>query len=272
MKNFILQVQQVSKCFNGVLALDKVSLNIERGERVALIGSSGSGKSTLVRLLNLTLRPTSGRISFNNVDVASLGSRELRGIKTRIGTIYQQHNLVSRLSVHHNVLSGRLGSWSLLKSISSLVRSKNGREVVELLDRVGIAEKAYSKTYELSGGQQQRVAIARVLFQDPEIILADEPVSSVDSRLAAEIMELLIDMNENLNRTLLVVLHSVHLARSYFNRIIGMKEGEPLFDCPAYLVTDELLNELYSNGSDQKDVSQQKIAENPQKISCQPLL
>ena len=178
-------------------------------------------------------------------EVAELYGRRLREMRRRIGTVYQQHNLVPRLRVVHNVLSGRLGSWSLLGSLASLVRPSQLETAYRALADVGIGEKLFSRTDELSGGQQQRVAIARVLVQDPDVILADEPVSSVDPSLAENIIKLLIAISEDTRKTLLVNLHSTDLALSYFPRVVGMKAGVKLFDTAASQVTPELLRELY---------------------------
>ena len=192
------RLERVRKVFGREqVALEGFDLEVGRGERVALIGPSGAGKTTLFRMLNCTLRPTSGRLRIGGEEAAELYGRRLRQMRRRIGTIYQQHNLVPRLRVVHNVLSGGLGDWSLLGSLASLVRPFRLETAHRALADVGIGEKLFSRTDELSGGQQQRVAIARVLVQDPDVILADEPVSSVDPSLAEAIIKLLIAISEN---------------------------------------------------------------------------
>jgi phosphonate transport system ATP-binding protein len=228
------------------VAIDGIDLEVAKGERVALIGPSGAGKTTLFRMLNCTLRPTSGRLLIDGVSVERLHGRTLREVRRRIGTVYQQHNLVPRLRVVHNVLSGRLGRWSTLRSLASLVRPSDIELARDALSKVGIEEKILARTDELSGGQQQRVAIARVLVQDPEVILADEPVSSVDPSLAASLVRLFLDIAEMTRKTLLMSLHSVDLALAYFPRIVGVKEGKVLFDLPPDRVSDRVLEELYS--------------------------
>lgn len=240
----------------GQIAVNGVDLAIGKGERVAFIGPSGAGKTTLFRMLNCTLRPTAGRLWIDGEDTSCLHGKRLRQVRRRIGTIYQQHNLVPRLKVVHNVLAGKLGSWSLGRSLISLMRPSDIDLAHEALSRVGIAEKIFSRTDELSGGQQQRVAIARVLVQDPEVILADEPVSSVDPTLAMSILNLLLNISEETRKTLLVNLHSTHLALSFFSRIIGIKGGATLFDSSPREVTEETLAQLYAgdfqpNGFDQ---------------------
>jgi phosphonate transport system ATP-binding protein len=240
------RAENLTKSFNGsFMAVDGVNLKIEPGERVAFIGPSGAGKTTLFRLLNLTIPPTSGKLFFDGQDVSSLHGAQLRQARLRIGTIYQQHNLVLRLKVIHNVLAGRLGAWSVWKAMASLVRPAGVESAYEALKRVGIPEKLFDRTDELSGGQQQRVAIARVLVQDPQVILADEPVSSVDPTLASSLVKLLVTISEQDGKTLLMNLHSVDLALAFFPRIVGFREGKVLFDLKPAEVTKEPLEELY---------------------------
>jgi phosphonate transport system ATP-binding protein len=228
------------------VALDGISLVVNKGERVALIGPSGAGKTTLFRLLNCTLRPSSGTIRINGEDVEALHGKRLRHARRLIGTVYQQHNLVTRLKVLHNVLSGRLGRWSTFRSLLSLLKPSDTEVAFNALSQVGIADKMFERTDELSGGQQQRVAIARVLVQDPEVILADEPVSSVDPTLASTIVRLLVDISRDTRKTLLVSLHSVDLALAYFPRVIGIKNGVAAFDLPPDKISDSMLEDLYA--------------------------
>ena len=247
MRGEMYRAEKLTKVFDGgEAAVDQVDLEIERGEQVAFIGPSGAGKTTLFRMLNLTIPPTGGRLFFDGLEVRSLRGRKLREARRRIGTIYQQHNLVSRLKVVHNVLAGRLGSWSTGNALFSLIRPAEVERAYEALQRVGIPEKLFARTDELSGGQQQRVAIARVLVQDPEVILADEPVSSVDPTLASAIVKLLVEISAEDGKTLLMNLHSVDLALAFFPRVIGIQEGQVLFDLKSAEVTRGLLERLYS--------------------------
>lgn len=241
------RLDKVRKVFGRhQVALDGIDLNVQKGERLALIGPSGAGKTTLFRLLNCTLRPTSGKVWINNEDIEVLHGKRLRQARRRIGTVYQQHNLVPRLTVIHNVLAGQLGKWSTLRSLASLAKPAEIELAHKALSQVGIPDKIFERTDELSGGQQQRVAIARVLVQDPEVILADEPVSSVDPTLASTIVRLLIDISQSTHKTLLVSLHSVDLALAYFPRVIGIKEGTATFDLAPDKISDPMLEDLYS--------------------------
>jgi phosphonate transport system ATP-binding protein len=240
------RLDHVGKVFtDGTVAVDDVTLDIRAGERVAVIGPSGAGKTTLFRLLNATLRPTSGRVWFDDTELQSLSGRRLRQLRRRIGTVYQQHNLVPQLRVVHNVLAGRLGRWSLAKALLSLVSPQERIVALIALEQVGIPEKLYTRTAHLSGGQQQRVAIARALVQDPDVILADEPVSSVDPSLGRTIMELLVQLAETHKKTLVANLHAVSFALDLFPRVIGFRQGRVAFDLPPAAVSDAVMADLY---------------------------
>ncbi|HEX9663941.1 MAG TPA: phosphonate ABC transporter ATP-binding protein [Candidatus Binatia bacterium] len=249
MSNLPLQyrLEQVRKVFGRQqVALDGITFTVDRGERVALIGPSGAGKTTLFRLLNCTLRPTSGRLSIDGEDIKSFHGKKLRRVRRLIGTVYQQHNLVPRLKVINNVLAGQLGQWSTVRSVISLAKPVDVELARKALEQVSIPDKIFERTDELSGGQQQRVAIARVLVQDPEVILADEPVSSVDPTLASSIVRLLVDISRNTHKTLVVSLHSVDLALAYFPRVIGIKNGVAAFDLAPDKISDSMLEDLYA--------------------------
>ncbi len=267
------ELDGVRKTFpDGTVALDGVSLVVGRAEHVAVIGPSGAGKTTLFRLLNLTLRPTAGRITFDGRAVSELSDGELRRARMRIGTVYQQQQLVGRLRVVHNVLAGNLGRWSAVRALASLVSPRDVDVAASALSQVGIAEKLYARTDELSGGQQQRVAIARVLVQDPDVILADEPVSSVDPSLAVTLVALLRDLSAESRKTLLVNLHSVELALNFFPRVIGIREGHVQFDLSAGKVTPALLEELYAGHADEeRQLEQLSHGYNPFGRACRPL-
>jgi phosphonate transport system ATP-binding protein len=268
--DFQYRLENVGKHFGRQKALDGITLNVNRGERVALIGPSGAGKTTLFRLLNCTLRPTSGKLWIDGEDVESLHGRRLRHARRRIGSVYQQHNLVSRLRVVHNVLAGRLGRWPTFGSLFSLAKPADVDVAYQALSRVEIAEKLFDRTDELSGGQQQRVAIARVLVQDPEVVLADEPVSSVDPTLASSIVRLLIEISRTTQKTLLVSLHSVDLALAYFPRVVGVKQGKAVFDSSPDKITDDMLEDLY-NGNFRDHVMTEATSERVEPIAYPPV-
>ena len=231
--------------FGSLPALHDVSLQIWAGERVALVGSSGAGKSTLIRLLNGTLLPTTGRVCVLGQDLAQLKPKALRQVQRQIGTIYQQFNLVNNLRVIHNVNAGHLGRWSFPRAIFSLVWPLKVSTAADALAQVGIPEKIYEPTSQLSGGQQQRVAIARVLVQQPQAILADEPISSLDPERSREIMDLLQALSQATHKTLVTSLHDINFARSHYERIIGLRQGEILFDRPTAEVSDAMIKALY---------------------------
>ncbi len=216
----MLALRNATRRFGAILALDGVSLDVRVGERVALIGPSGAGKTTLLRVISETLRST-------------LADRE-------IGYIDQALALADTLRVIHNVNAGRLGHWSSLRALASLVVPLERDRAHATLDRLGIVETIDAPTGQLSGGQRQRVAIARVLVQDPKIILADEPVSQLDPERARSVLALLAD------RTLIVSLHRPELATEFCDRVVGLRAGRVLFDCPASDVTPALLSRLYA--------------------------
>jgi len=271
----VYRLEGLTKVFNGTLtAVNGVDLQINRAEKVAVIGPSGAGKTTLFRLLNLTVRLTSGRLWIAGRDVSDLRGARLREVRRKIGSVYQQHNLVPRLRVVHNVLAGRLGAWSLPQAVRSLVRPRGEdvRAAYHALSQVGIPEKLWARTDELSGGQQQRVAIARVLLQNPEVILADEPVSSVDPTLAHGIVRLLVDLCSAFHKTLVMNLHSVDLALAFFPRVIGFRDGQVVFDRSPAEISDDLLTDLYAGRITGVSVEESPDAAAEPVRSCTPIL
>lgn len=241
----VLSLQQVSCQFGSLSVLSDISLTIYPGERVALVGASGAGKSTLLSLLNGSIPPSKGKVSALGHVLGQLSSRRRQQVQRQIGTVYQQHHLVMNLPVIHNVNAGHLGRWSLLKAAGSLLWPLEVEAAAQALAQVGIPETLYARTDTLSGGQQQRVAIARLLIQNPEIILADEPIASVDPERARGIMDLLRQRCEAEGKTLVVSLHDVTFARSHCDRIIGLRAGQILFDAPTAQVSDAMFDELY---------------------------
>ena len=235
-------------------ALAGVDLRVERGEHVALIGPSGAGKSTLLGLLNGSLLPTTGTVRVLGNDLARLGPAARRRVQRRIGTVYQQHHLVENLRVIHNVNAGRLGRWSSARALWSLLAwPQEVPAARDALDRVGIEEALWARTGHLSVGQQQRVALARVLVQDPDVILADEPVAALDPERALDVLGLLRDLGGETGKTLVVSLHQVEMARSHFERIVGLRAGRIVFDGPPAELTPPLISSLYRLEGDRND-------------------
>ena len=241
----VFELDNVTVRYGTFTALSGISLRIEAGERVALIGPSGAGKSTLLSLLNGSLVPTEGRLHLLGQDPMKLSTRALRRLQQQIGMVYQQFHLVPNLSVIHNVNAGHLGRWSLAKAMLSLIIPLERQSAARALADVGIADKLYARTDTLSGGQQQRVAIARVLIQDPVVILADEPISSVDPERSREIMTLLRALCDRFNKTLVVSLHAIEYAYSHCERIVGLRAGCVAFDLPAAQVSPQMIETLY---------------------------
>jgi phosphonate transport system ATP-binding protein len=230
---------------NGTRALDRISLDIQRGEFVVLIGLSGSGKSTLLRCLNRLIEPTSGTVTFDGRDVTHANGAELRRIRRRIGMIFQQFNLVKRSSVFANVLAGRLGYRSTWRTIASRPSKEDVALAFENLGRVGIAEKAYGRADALSGGQQQRVGIARALMQEPELMLADEPVASLDPATSHSVMKYLEEINKQDGITVICSLHFLSLARRYGTRVVALKDGKVAFDGLPADIDERRFKEIY---------------------------
>ena len=245
----IFELKNVTKRFGQFQALTDINLQIQAGERVALVGSSGAGKSTLISLLNGTLLPTAGEVWVLNRNLAQLRPKSMRQIQRQIGTVYQQFHLVDNLRVIHNVNAGHLGRWSFFKAALSLIWPLEVETAAHALSQVGIPEKLYARTDQLSGGQQQRVAIARVLVQNPTAILADEPISSLDPERSREIMELLRQLSQETGKTLVSSLHAIEYARSHYQRIIGLRQGRILFDTSAQTLSTAMIEDLYNLNS-----------------------
>lgn len=236
-------LNDVSKHYGDMIALSPLSLQIEKGETIALIGPSGAGKTTLLNILANIITPDSGVLEIDGKPAGAYVTG--KQLARKVGIIRQQFDLVGPLPVIHNVLAGRLGEWGLSKSLLSLLFPQDKELAVKALERVGLLDKMYEKTSNLSGGEQQRVALARLLVQQPEAILADEPVSSLDPARAEDVLTMLIKLVKEEKQTLVASLHSVELAKKYFSRIIALREGKVFFDLPTERVTDEDLSHLY---------------------------
>lgn len=245
----MLRLEGVSMTYpGGVTALKPVSLGFERGKFNVLLGPSGAGKSTLLRCVNLLNRPTGGRVTVKGI--GELRDRvSVREHRRRTGMIYQQHQLIGRLSTLKNVLAGRLGYHSALRSLLPLPE-KDQRIALEALDRVGLLDRALTRVDNLSGGQQQRVGIARALTQQPKILLADEPVASLDPTTSERVLSLLYRVCKEDGLCAVVSLHQVELARTFADRLVGLSNGTVVFDGGADSLTDEHLAKIYGSAED----------------------
>lgn len=242
----MIEVKNLSKVFpDGTKALDDVTLDIPDGQFVCIIGLSGAGKSTFMRCLNRLNDPTAGKILLEGQDIAFAGGRELRKLRRKIGFVFQQFNLVERLSAIENVLSGRLGYYGRLPGVLGLFTPADKQRAVEALKRVGLEEKIYTPASNLSGGQKQRVAIARALVQEPKLMLADEPTASIDPKLSGVIMDLLKSFTKD-GITVIVNIHVLELAREYAERILGFNKGKLIFDGSPAQLTDAEVERIYA--------------------------
>lgn len=253
----MLEIQHLTKVYesNNLKALDDLSLTVRDGEFVALIGLSGSGKSTLLRCINRLIEPTSGQIVLDGVDITAASPEELRQIRRHIGMIFQQFNLVKRSTVINNVLAGRLGftnpAWSLMNHFAR----PDVEQAIRNLDRVGIADKAYVRADTLSGGQQQRVAIARALMQEPKLMLADEPVASLDPATSHSVLRYLEELNKEEGITVVCSLHFLSLARRYATRVIALKGGTVAFDGLPTEITPQRFRQIYGEDAIEVEIA-----------------
>ncbi len=251
----MLRVEHLTKVYpNGTQALNDVSFEVQDGEFLAVIGLSGSGKSTLLRCINRLIEPTSGKVIWNGVDVTAASGGELRQIRRQIGMVFQQFNLVKRSSVLTNVLSGRLGYVNPYQSLIGYFTNADHRRAMENLEHLGLADKAHVRADSLSGGQQQRVGIARALMQEPKLVLADEPVASLDPVLAHSILKYLEQMNRDRNITVLCSLHFLDLVHRYATRAIALKDGQLVFEGLPNEIDDAQFKAIYGQEAERVSV------------------
>lgn len=251
----MLRIENLTKVFpDGTVALKNVSFDVQDGEFLAIIGLSGSGKSTLLRCINRLIDPTEGRILWDDQDITAASGKELRAIRRQIGMIFQQFNLVKRSTVMTNVLSGRLGYANPVSSLFHRFPEEDKQRALDAMERVGISEKANNRADQLSGGQQQRVGIARALMQEPRLMLADEPVASLDPVLAHSILRYLERLNREDGITVLCSLHFLDLVHRYGTRVVGLKDGELVFEGLPSELTPEKFKEVYGEEAEMVSV------------------
>jgi len=250
-----LVVDHLTKIYERgkVLALDDVSVSVEEGEFLVLIGLSGSGKSTLLRCINRLVEPTQGRVVFDGTEVTGLSQRQLRRVRRHIGMIFQQFNLVKRATVLSNVLAGRLGYVPTAMSLIGTFPKRDIDRAQANLEKVGLIEKMYVRADELSGGQQQRVGIARALMQEPRLLLADEPVSALDPATSHSVLNYVEEINKD-GVTVLCSLHFLSLARRFGTRIIALKDGKEMFDGPPEDIDKDKFHEIYGEEAEEVEV------------------
>lgn len=250
----MIKFSDVSKVYpNGTVGLKDIDLTIQDGEFVAIIGRSGAGKSTLIRAINRMHPITGGLLEVDGIDIGKLSSKELRGLRRKIGMIFQSFNLVTRTTVIKNVLTAFVPDLPLWRRIPGIFKREDKLKALECLDKVGILEKAFVRVDQLSGGQQQRVALARTLAQNPSIILADEPVAALDPVTAKLVMDDFRRINKEMGITVLINIHHVELALEYCDRVIGIKAGQIVYDGPASSVDQSVLDEIYGEAGNAEE-------------------
>ena len=242
----MIEFQNVSKRYpNGFEALKDINLKIEQGEFAAVIGLSGAGKSTLIRTINRMHDITEGTLTVDGVNVMELQGKSLRAFRRKIGMIFQSFNLITRTTVIKNVLTAFVPELPWWRAFLGIFRKEEKITALEALDQMGILDKAFVRADQLSGGQQQRVALARTLAQNPQIILADEPVASLDPVTARQVMDDFQRINRDMNITVIINIHHVELALQYASRVIGIREGKIVYDGPSSQVTQQILDGIY---------------------------
>ena len=252
----LLDVHGVKKTYaTGEVALKGVDVSVNAEEVVAVLGLSGSGKSTLLRCINRLVEPDEGSIVLDGVEVTRLNGKDLQAARQNMGMIFQEFNLVERLTVLENVLSGCLGFTSTWRCITRAFRSEDIDRALEICKRVGIIDQILKRADQLSGGQRQRVGIARALMQNPKILLADEPISSLDPKISIEVMELMISTAMERQIPILVSVHDLDIAKRFSKRIIGLRKGVKICDLDTAMIDKELLLEIYDAGSEAQELA-----------------
>lgn len=246
----VLELSNLQKTYeDGTKALDGIDLTVDGGEFVAVIGSSGAGKSTLLRCINRLVDPTAGVCEFQGTDLTTCSTDELKTARKDIGMVFQQFNLVARLTAIENVMTGDLTDLGFIDTLLKRFPEDSRKEAYELLDEVGISEQATQRADTLSGGQQQRVGLARMMYQSPDLILADEPIASLDPQSAATVMDQLESYCREHHVPVLVNLHQVDIALEYADRVVGLSDGQKVYDGPAAALDDSQVDAIY-DGTD----------------------
>ena len=265
----MLEIIELEKVYpTGARALNRVSFKINDPQVIAVIGPSGAGKSTLIRCINRLVKPTAGKILLDDINVAALGRRKLRRVRRRMGMIFQEYNLVERLTVMENLLSGRLGYVTFWRAYRRKFPKKDVAAAFQLLERVGLEGYQNTRADALSGGQRQRVGIARALMQAPDLLLVDEPTASLDPKTSRQIMRLLVELVQERGTPALINIHDVALAQSFSDRIIGLRDGAIVFEGTADQVTEQVLTDIYGE-EDWSTTIRKTDDENDKKNSAQ---
>jgi phosphonate transport system ATP-binding protein len=253
----VIEVRNLKKTYRGSEkpAVRDLSFTVRKGEMIGVIGPSGAGKSTLLRCINHLVIPTAGRIFIEGEEITGASAAGIRKLRRRVGMIFQHHNLVARLTVMQNVMHGRLGYMSTLDGVLGRYTETDKRRALEILDQTGLGDFLYHRAGELSGGQRQRVGIVRALMQEPSALLCDEPIASLDPASARIVMELIRDVGRRNNIACIVNLHQVDAALKYADRIIGMFEGEIVYDGPTGELTRPIIEKIYNTPMDQLMIS-----------------
>jgi len=260
----MLEITGLSKTYpTGTTALKEISFTVDEPQVVTIIGPSGAGKSTLIRCINRLVEPTSGKVILDNISITALNRRELRKVRRRMGMIFQEYNLVERLTVMENLLSGRLGYVDFWKTYRRKFPPEDVAAAFELLDRVGLSGYQDTRADALSGGERQRVGISRALMQQPDLLLVDEPTASLDPKTSRQIMRLLVELARERGTPALVNIHDVGLAQMFADRIIGLAEGQIVFDGTAKQVTAQVLTDIY--GEEDWSTTIRKVEEDDDK-------
>lgn len=247
----LLKIKNLKKQFDTLPVLKGLSLEIHEGEFVVIIGPSGAGKSTFLRCINQIIIPDCGEIRVNNENIIGLKRKDLRKIQSNIGMIFQHHNLSIKTNVFKNVLQGRLGRHSFIRTFLGAYPEVEKQEALDILKKVGLESVLYKKAGALSGGQMQRVGVCRAIMQSSKLLLADEPIASLDPTTAKIVMEELYSLATERGITCIVNLHQIHFAKNYATRVIGIKKGEIVFDGAPELLTDNIIHEIYEGNIDE---------------------